>query len=404
MRFGPYFAMLNAEFEHDGGKIVTEAYLDPVGIPTGPGGRTTNPDGTPISIGQTWTEDEAFQIYADGKKDFAEDVFDLIEPRVRNQLKQHQFDALGVLAWNIGISALSTSSALDLINQGRFEEGFSKFLLWRRMTLRGGGEGPDGLPARDPSGKPLAKGVDWFKASRGIYRRSISAALMGMGHGWHNAAALNKIVLKSYPMFVEKEARWVDKITAEMDWKEILADAQDDPLPVIQGEPDPELFDIEPSQMERLQYESAKAVGADESLEEYVAMRRGLAKLMPVGKKPASINTKLAEEVPYGIDPKMGGQPKEEAQRFVQAVKKEKGIEMKKAGERLAVAGTVAASANVASEEVRTFFGSLGQIGYTLLAVAIIGGAIWWAVGKIRERYHERKEVEAEINATQWMY
>ena len=356
-------------------------------------------------MGQTWTKAEALEMYAAGKEDFAEDVWNLLAEKVRPQIKQHQFDALGVLAWNIGIGAFADSSALRLINEGRFEDGFSKFLLWRRETLRGGKPGPDGLPARDPQDKPMPEGQTWFKASRGIYRRSISAALLGMGHNWKIAAAPSRIVLKSYPLFVEAENRWVDRITAEMDWKDILADAKDHLLPVIESAPDPELFDEKPiTKMERLQYESIKAADktSDDSLEEYVAHRRGI--IMPVGKKPLSINTKAAEEVPYGLAPEAGGQPKEEAQRFVQAVKKEKGIEMKQVGERLAVAGTIAASANVASEEVRTFFGGLGQIGYTLLTVAIVGGALWYIIGKVREKYHERKEIEAEINATQWMY
>lgn len=404
MRFGPYFGMLNAHFEDKNGAIVTEAYLDSGGVPTGPRGMIENPDGTPVRMGQTWTEEEALQLYADEKQDFADELWRMIDRKVRPLIKQHQFDGLGVLQWNIGSDQLSDSTALRLVNEGRFEEAAAAFLMWRRDRLIGGKNGPDGKPARDPQGNVMPVGMSWFKAFRGIYRRSISAALLFSGKNWRDAAAVNRIILKSYPIFRESRNEWYDQVTVEMDWKEILADAKDDPLPVIQGDPDPELSEIEPTKMERLQYESAKAVGANETLEEYVAMRRGLVKPMPVGKKPPSINTKQAEEVPYGIDPKKGGQPKEEAQRFVQAVKKEKGIEMKKMGERLAVAGTVAASANVASNEVRTFFEGLGQIGYTLLAVAIIGGAIWWGVGKIREKYHANKEVEAEINATQWMY
>lgn len=404
MRFGPYFAKLNAEFEHKEGEIVTEAYQDPIGIWTGPGGRIENPDGTPVTEGQTWSEAEALEIYAEGKQEWAKAIWNMLEPKVRPQLKQHQFDAMGILAWNIGLGAFEDSSALGLINAGRFEEAASSFLLWRRMTLRGERNGPDGKPARDPEGNIMQEGQSWFKASRGIYRRSISAALLMVGRNWANAAAPAKIILQSYPVKVA-DGRWHDEITNKMDWKEILADAKDDPLPVIQGDPDHDLFEEKPiTKEERLMHESAVAAGADEDIEEFVAHRRGLVKPMPVGSKPLSINTKQAEEVPYGIDPKAGLQPKEEAERFVQAVKKEKGIEMKQVGERLAVAGTVAASANVASEEVRTFFGGLGQIGYTLLAVAIIGGAIWWAIGRLRERYHERKELEAEINAVQGMY
>jgi lysozyme len=403
MRFGPYFAKLNSEFEDKEGEIVTEAYLDPVGIPTGPGGRIENPDGTPVVMGQTWTEAEALAIYAEGKQEWAEAIWNMLDPKVRPQLKQHQFDAMGILAWNIGLAAFEDSSALELINAGRFEEAASSFLLWRRMTLRGKRNGPDGKPARDPDGNVMKEGQSWFKASRGIYRRSISAALLMVGRNWANAAAPAKIILQSYPVKIA-EGRWHDEITIKMDWKEILADAKDDPLPVIQGDPDPELFDLEPSKMERMSWESAKAVGADETLEEYVAHRRGLVAPMPVGNKPLSINTKQAEEVPYGINPKAGLQPKEEAERVRRYVKKEQGVEMKKIGDTLTVTTGVIASANMASDEVRTFFGGLGQIGYTLFFAALAVGVIYLIVGRVRAWWNARKEVEAEINAVQGIY
>lgn len=145
-------------------------------------------------------------------------------------------------------------------------------------------------------------------------------------------------------------------------------------------------------------------VTADLNRGQLEALKTGGPVIMPVGRKPLSINSKPPEQVPYGIEPKAPLQPKEDAERYRRAVKKEKGVEMKKMGEVLALAGTTAASANVASAEVRTFFGGLGQIGYTLIGVAICVGALYWIVGKVRERYNERKEVEAEINAVQGMY
>lgn len=401
MRFGPYFAMLNNEFEDVDGGIVTEAYLDPKGVPTGPGGRIEI-DGVPVREGQTWTEAEALAIYAEGKQEFAAAIWGMINKKVRPQLKQHQFDALGVLGWNIGLGALKGSTAMELVNEGRFEEAAASFLLWRRMTLEGGKPGPDGKPARDPNHNVMPKGQSWFKASRGIYRRSISAALLMTGHGWANAASPSRVILKSYPVFIEGENRFYDKITKDMDWKEILADAKDDPLPIIQGAPDPELFELEPTKMERLQFESAQAAGSEDTLQEYVAHRRNI--VMPVGKKPLSINTKAAEEVPYGIDPKAGGQPKEEAERVRRYVKKKQGVDMKKTGQALTVASGAVAAANSFSDETRTFFSGLGTVGLTILAIALAAGVIYWLVGWAREKWNERKEVEAEINAVQWLY
>ena len=400
MRFGPYFAEINSDFEDIAGELVTEAYLDPKGVPTGPGGRTEI-NGVPVKMGQMWTPAEARQIYADGKKDFAEATWAMIDPKVRPQIKQHMFDGIGRLGWNIGLSALKKSSALALINQGEFERAAARFLVWRRITLKGGTIGPDDRLVRGPDGEPLPQGHEWFKTSRGVYRSSISAALLLSGHGWRKAAAANKVTLKSYPVQVS-DTRYEDRVTSEMDWKEILADAKDDPLPVIQGAPDPELFDLEPTKMERLEHESLKAAGSEDTLQEYVAHRRGI--VMPVGSKPLSINTKQAEEVPYGIDPKAGGQPKEEAERVRRYVKKKQGVDMKKTGQALTVASGAVAAANSFSDETRTFFSSLGTVGLTVLALALAAGVIYWIVGWVREKWNERKEAEAEINAVQWLY
>ena len=126
--------------------------------------------------------------------------------------------------------------------------------------------------------------------------------------------------------------------------------------------------------------------------------------IMPVGKKPLSINTKQAEEVPYGIDPKAGLQPKEEAERYRRAVKKEKGIEMKQIGQGLTLTTGVVAGANELSGETKTFLDTLGTIGLVLLATAFAIGIGYWLIGYAREKWNERKEIEAEINAVQGMY
>ena len=142
---------------------------------------------------------------------------------------------MGVLAWNIGVGAFSTSTVLKKVNKMRFEEAAEAFLLFHRATLHGGTSGPDGKPARDPNGNVMAHGVSWFKAMRGIYRRSISAALLFAGKHWRDAAAPNRIIMTSIPKWNSSKSQWYDDIRVKSEWPTILADAEDDPLPLIEG-------------------------------------------------------------------------------------------------------------------------------------------------------------------------
>tara|TARA_R100001086_G_scaffold225289_1_gene143537 strand:- start:4346 stop:5542 length:1197 start_codon:yes stop_codon:yes gene_type:complete len=207
-QFGTWFAKLNAEFEHSGGEIVTEAYRDSGGVWTGPGGLIVNPDGTPVQEGQTWTEDEALEIYALGKAEFAEEVDELTSEM---DLAPYEFDALGVLAWNIGIAAFARSTVLKELRAGRKESAAAAFLMWRGDTMYGGKPGPDGKPARNPHNEEMTPGEAWFKVFRGIYRRSLCAALLFMGRDWTIAGSASVVKLVKNTT-IRRAGYWYDVV------------------------------------------------------------------------------------------------------------------------------------------------------------------------------------------------
>jgi lysozyme len=230
-QFGYHFSLLIDEYESIGGQLVTEAYLDPVGVWTGPGGMTTHGNGVPVRKGDTWSREEALALYAKGQDRFAAEVEAILPDGL--ELADHQFDALGFFAWNVGTPTLMNSSVMDALRQPvpRYAEAAAAFLLYRRATLWGGRTGPDGSPARDPHGNVMEKGVSWFKAMRGIYRRSAATACCFLGFDWRYATANERIDMAKRTDWVAEENRWVDEVMDQTSWKDILDVARQTPLP-----------------------------------------------------------------------------------------------------------------------------------------------------------------------------
>jgi len=179
-QFGKWFAEGIAHFEGSrAGGIILTAERDSGGVWTGPNGMITNPAGTPVYEGQTWTIDEAVALYTDGKESFAAHVEKVLGD-LNSKVTPMMFDGLGLLCWNIGKTAFARSTVVEKLREGRFEDAAAAFLLWKGDTMHGGSNGPDGKPVRGPDGKELPKGVAWFKLFRGLYRRSMYAALLFM--------------------------------------------------------------------------------------------------------------------------------------------------------------------------------------------------------------------------------
>lgn len=194
-QFGKWFAEGIAHFEsNSSGGIILAAEQDSGGVWTGPNGITTNPDGSPVREGQTWSLMEAVALYAEEKQDFADHVERELGD-LNPKISQIMFDGLGLLCWNIGKGAFSRSTVLREIRNGSIEDAAAAFLKWRGDTMHGGELGPDGKPVRGPDGVELPKGVAWFKLFRGLYRRSMYGALLFMKRDPSFAADSNNIKL-----------------------------------------------------------------------------------------------------------------------------------------------------------------------------------------------------------------
>lgn len=230
--FGANFAALLAEYESGpGGELVTQAYQDPKGVWTGPGGMTFHQDGRRVAAGDSWSPEEALALIAWGKRSFAAEIERALPKGL--VLSQNQFDALGFLAWNNGTDVITQGSVAEALQAipPRFEEAASRMTLYRRMTLWGGMTGPDGAPVRDPEGKVMEKGLSWFKAMRGIYRRSCATALLFLSLDWREATASDQVHMAKRPEWVPRENRWVDVVVDQTSWKEIHDRARRQTLP-----------------------------------------------------------------------------------------------------------------------------------------------------------------------------
>lgn len=124
-----------------------DAYLDAVGIPT-IGWGTTGPD---IKIGMKWTQAEADARFRVDLNQFERAV----EKMVTKPLKLEQFSALVSLAYNIGVTALRSSTLLRKLNN--HENASDEFLRWQL----GGGKVLIGLAKRRMAERLMFLNRDW---------------------------------------------------------------------------------------------------------------------------------------------------------------------------------------------------------------------------------------------------
>lgn len=116
------------DFIKDYEKLALKAYMPtPNDKPTIGYGMTFYPDGKPVKMGDTITKEKAEDMFFDHLQKFGLKVNNLI----KTVLKQHQFDAILALAYNIGIGAFGTSTLLKLVNKNPLDLGIQKqFLAW----------------------------------------------------------------------------------------------------------------------------------------------------------------------------------------------------------------------------------------------------------------------------------
>src|SRR5512139_3083606 len=126
-----------------------EAYPDPGsgGDPWTIGYGTTHTALGPVKPGMRITESEAEQLLLSDIRYFEQRVNDLVTV----PLTQNQFDALVSLAYNVGDSALASSTLLRELNAGNVQEAADQFTRW----VHASGQVLPGLVARRNSERNL---------------------------------------------------------------------------------------------------------------------------------------------------------------------------------------------------------------------------------------------------------
>ncbi len=64
------------------------------------------------------------------------------------RLTQHQYDALVLLVFNIGVTAFRSSTLLIYLQDGDMDEAAAQFLVWNKITVNGRKQVCQGLVAR----------------------------------------------------------------------------------------------------------------------------------------------------------------------------------------------------------------------------------------------------------------
>lgn len=113
--------------EHEGLRL--KAYQDSVGVWT-IGYGDTGPD---VVKGLTITKEEAEKRLRKRLEEFEQ----YVGKYVRVGLKQHQFDALVSLVYNIGPTNFADSTLLKKLNMGDFQGAADQFLVWNKGRVKG---------------------------------------------------------------------------------------------------------------------------------------------------------------------------------------------------------------------------------------------------------------------------
>ncbi|HVO02552.1 MAG TPA: lysozyme [Candidatus Cybelea sp.] len=89
--------------------------------------------GSDVHPGLTWTQQEA----EEGLKHDIDAVVNQITPLIKAKLNDNQFSAFVCFAFNIGLHAFATSSALQLANQGKLQDVPDHIALYDKTTING---------------------------------------------------------------------------------------------------------------------------------------------------------------------------------------------------------------------------------------------------------------------------
>lgn len=111
-------------------------------------GNTYYTDGKPVKMGDKITQKQAEEMLPLILNTYALSVFQL----VKTYIKQHQFDALVCLAYNIGIGNFEKSTLLKIVNKGgSLVQIEAEFMKWNKARVNGVLTPLDGLTYRRKS-------------------------------------------------------------------------------------------------------------------------------------------------------------------------------------------------------------------------------------------------------------
>ena len=128
MKVGPKAQSLIKSFE--GCRL--KAYMPtPNDRPTIGYGATFNPDGSPVRMGQVWTQAQADDAFDHDIQQYGAKVEKLLDGCDTDAA---QFGALVSLGYNIGLGALGNSTVLRRHKEGKFSAAAEAFGMWNKQA------------------------------------------------------------------------------------------------------------------------------------------------------------------------------------------------------------------------------------------------------------------------------
>lgn len=127
------------------------AYADIIGVWTIGVGHTGTVDGKPVAKGMVISADKSHALLSADLSKFESAIARL----VKVPLKQHEFDALVSLVFNIGETNFARSTLLKKLNANDFKGAAEQFLAWKNA----GGRAVQGLLNRRKREKDMFNGL-----------------------------------------------------------------------------------------------------------------------------------------------------------------------------------------------------------------------------------------------------
>ena len=110
-----------------------------------------------VQEGDEWSEAHAEDVLRADLVEFEGYIHDMVNV----PLEQCQLDALVAWCFNIGPANAKSSSAIRLLNEGRYEEVPASMRLWNKATVNGEKIVLEGLVRRRNAESMLFMGKDW---------------------------------------------------------------------------------------------------------------------------------------------------------------------------------------------------------------------------------------------------